>query len=871
VRRSGGVLHPDDCQAALRKHCTRYILHVEQHAVRAVHGGRLHLSPRSFAQLRQLCSAALRGDRAQGSAASSGAHAAPSAGTASMAMFQGQHRMYCALQEACSVDVKDAWGAAGITEACAGVSSAAARFAGFWACFKTYIQCHSALHCALDGTGRYTQVHKKPSVPCMLLHTLEAHVLGPAREHFQGGIHDALVKVRNTADATAHSALSSIAQCVRAIQAAHLHPSASSVATLLRMDARRNDAPAEGPPCASNDGTEKVQNAAREASRGCRESGLAHSAQPQHVAYSVLVHAPYMKSWRAHIAHVLPNRLHGTLGTSFVHWVREQLKEECCRMQGFVTAASLHRAEGAVLDTAVAPRLHSILLCAQDGLSAAVHSARCEDVLLLFSVCVETQGNADAFVTAAEECITRECTAALHVVTQCTGSAPGNAAGSLTTEPNCGAPSTVQVQCAAEALLQSWNAWASACPAQDVQDPWCTPERRHALHQTLRDTLRRVYTACALPRAVAVGAAHIADAALRAVRSDGEDCVLSQLHMLCSMVHCAPDADAFLQEHRLLLAQRLFNDTAASCDVERLVLQHLRAQWGVTTVTAMQGMLDDVTAAASVQQGWLQAEAILSGALGSFQPRVHCSGHWPALLPLPQFRAPPCFQRCASAFVQYYENKLGSSRVIQWDWTHGAAEVSARFAGSGAACTLSTSLLQAVLLLHFNSAQVHSPGALADATGVPVTMVTAALKPLLTRQRATATGVKKRIPGVLHCKKGPQDASGDTLRYHFNDKYTSPRKRVVVQLPVYTAPRKDTGVSDAALQRQREHQLDAAIVRIMKTRQTLRHSELLGEVVHAVRLFRPQPGHIKRRIEHLIQGDYMERQEGNRSVYVYVA
>lgn len=68
----------------------------------------------------------------------------------------------------------------------------------------------------------------------------------------------------------------------------------------------------------------------------------------------------------------------------------------------------------------------------------------------------------------------------------------------------------------------------------------------------------------------------------------------------------------------------------------------------------------------------------------------------------------------------------------------------------------------------------------------------------------------------------------------------------------------------------RQYQIDAAIMRIMKSRKTLSHKLLMSELVNQLR-FQVQPGAIKKRIETLIDRDYLERSADDAQLYSYVA
>jgi len=76
----------------------------------------------------------------------------------------------------------------------------------------------------------------------------------------------------------------------------------------------------------------------------------------------------------------------------------------------------------------------------------------------------------------------------------------------------------------------------------------------------------------------------------------------------------------------------------------------------------------------------------------------------------------------------------------------------------------------------------------------------------------------------------------------------------------------------ASVDEDRKHAIEAAIVRIMKTRKTLDHQKLVLEASNQLlRHFKPDPKQIKKRIEELIAREYLERDANNNNVYKYLA
>jgi cullin-4 len=64
--------------------------------------------------------------------------------------------------------------------------------------------------------------------------------------------------------------------------------------------------------------------------------------------------------------------------------------------------------------------------------------------------------------------------------------------------------------------------------------------------------------------------------------------------------------------------------------------------------------------------------------------------------------------------------------------------------------------------------------------------------------------------------------------------------------------------------------VDAAIVRVMKSRKSLKHNLLLAELFEQLK-FPAKPADLKKRIESLIDREYMERDENDATNYLYVA
>jgi len=125
-------------------------------------------------------------------------------------------------------------------------------------------------------------------------------------------------------------------------------------------------------------------------------------------------------------------------------------------------------------------------------------------------------------------------------------------------------------------------------------------------------------------------------------------------------------------------------------------------------------------------------------------------------------------------------------------------------------------------------------------------------------------------------RKGKEIADSDVFRV--NLAYKNPKLRNRIKLVTIKSSRTSSSASGSVAElpahvlAQRSNMIDAAVVRIMKSRKSLDHASLIAETTRQLSMrFQPQPLQIKKRIENLIERDYLERDETDRRVYHYVA
>jgi len=360
---------------------------------------------------------------------------------------------------------------------------------------------------------------------------------------------------------------------------------------------------------------------------------------------------------------------------------------------------------------------------------------------------------------------------------------------------------------------------------------------------------------------VAQTVAESMDRVLRDTRA-GEEGQYTHSANCVALVQCVSDKDVFQHFYEKLLGDRLLAGSSTSNDVEATIITALKHAHGGSFTLKMQGMVADMASSAANSAALGKAAPTTS----AFDPRVLSRGHWPQFVALPLFVPPPHFTTAAADFTAFYKELHKDCRAVSWVWSRGTAEVGAgHYGGQDGTLerkTFKMSLLQAAACLRFNEQDRHASDALAGALGLSSPQLAAVMKPMVNRMRpAPGSHRPQKIPGPFKFIKAEQ-------AYAVNYKYTTARREVLIGPPsLAAAPKEDAGRVDAG----RAHQLDAAIVRVMKARQHMQHKDLVVEVARAVRLFTPQPVDIKRRIEKLLAQEYLERDEQGHGMYTYVA
>uniref|UniRef100_A0A672GSV8 Cullin family profile domain-containing protein n=1 Tax=Salarias fasciatus TaxID=181472 RepID=A0A672GSV8_SALFA len=229
-------------------------------------------------------------------------------------------------------------------------------------------------------------------------------------------------------------------------------------------------------------------------------------------------------------------------------------------------------------------------------------------------------------------------------------------------------------------------------------------------------------------------------------------------------------------------------------------------------------------------------------------------GYWPTYVPM-EVHLPPEMVRLQEIFKTFYLGKH-SGRKLQWQSTLGHCVLKAEFKEGKK--ELQVSLFQTLVLLMFNEGEEFTLEEIKLATGIEDSELRRTLQSLACGKARVLTKIPK--------SKDVED--GD--KFSCNDDFKHKLFRIKInQIQMKETVEEQASTTERVFQ-DRQYQIDAAIVRIMKMRKTLSHNLLMSEVYNQLK-FPVKPADLKKRIESLIDRDYMERDKENSNQYNYVA
>nr|CAG4649961.1 EOG090X01NX [Sida crystallina] len=330
--------------------------------------------------------------------------------------------------------------------------------------------------------------------------------------------------------------------------------------------------------------------------------------------------------------------------------------------------------------------------------------------------------------------------------------------------------------------------------------------------------------------------------------------LLDKIMVLFRFIHGKDVFEAFYKKD---LAKRLLVGKSASVDAEKSMLSKLKQECGGGFTSKLEGMFKDMELSKDINVAFKQYVCHLNQPdLTNIDLTVNIltMGYWPTYAPT-EVTLPPEMVHFQEVFKKFYLGKH-SGRKLQWQPSLGLCVLRASFPHGMK--ELQVSLFQTLALLLFNSVDELSFEEMKSATNIE----DAELRRTLQSLACGKARVLQKMP------RGKDVKDGD--KFSYNKDFTNKLFRIKINQIQLKETTEEQKATEERVFQDRQYQIDAAIVRIMKMRKTLTHNLLITELYNQLN-FPVKPADLKKRIESLIDRDYMERDKDNPNQYNYVA
>ena len=330
--------------------------------------------------------------------------------------------------------------------------------------------------------------------------------------------------------------------------------------------------------------------------------------------------------------------------------------------------------------------------------------------------------------------------------------------------------------------------------------------------------------------------------------------------------------DVFEACYRHFLSRRLLSSfRSINLDLEHQLVGKLKLECGNSYTTKIEGMLADMLLSGEISSAWAKSASSV-GIPFDIETRVLSTSLWSSNVKVVNMRiSDPLMEQVAEKYSNFYAGKF-TGRKLTWVLTQGSVDVKFNLNDSQS-YLLTVSTIQALILLQFNgSTTTLTVAEICEQVGVTTEDI---------RRHLLSLAVNPRCR--ILTRQG--DSTGSTLsgtdEFSVSESFDSKSRHVKVPMLVETAPVPeltstndiDTGMGiEQVVEEDRKHLIEAAIVRVMKTRRQLDHNGLLIEVGKILNhRFTPSVQMIKNRIENLIDREFIAKDNDDVKLYYYVA
>ena len=297
------------------------------------------------------------------------------------------------------------------------------------------------------------------------------------------------------------------------------------------------------------------------------------------------------------------------------------------------------------------------------------------------------------------------------------------------------------------------------------------------------------------------------------------------------------------------LAKRLLLDKSKSNDMEKLMISKLKSECGSVFILRLRNIQNDIDFSNTLNTTFME----------SFQSQIDfkvwvlTENGWPKASILKPV-LPSSLNLIKENFSKFYSNQL-NKRYLIWNTNMSYCELNCCFPNGNKSLTVS--FHQALILLLFNDHDKLTVDEMAQRTQIPAEVVKAEVAQMVKKCRIIQ-------------KASEEKGFSESTALVFNSNFRHKLYKITINTFQLKESLVETKETIEKVLGERMYIIDAAVVRIMKSRRVFEFKELLKEVFINLR-FDVSTMDVKKRIDTLIDREFIRRDEDSKDLFHYIA
>ncbi|XP_017775515.1 PREDICTED: cullin-2 [Nicrophorus vespilloides] len=315
------------------------------------------------------------------------------------------------------------------------------------------------------------------------------------------------------------------------------------------------------------------------------------------------------------------------------------------------------------------------------------------------------------------------------------------------------------------------------------------------------------------------------------------------------------DKDVFQKFYARMLAKRLIHQQTQSMDAEEAMINRLKQACGYEFTSKLHRMFTDMSVSADLNNkfnAFLKDDSIDLGV--NFCIYILQAGAWPfGQAIVTPFSLPQQLVKSVQMFETFYYNRFNGRKLT---WLHHLCQAELRLGYLKKPYVVTVQTFQMAILLLFETADSLVCKEIRETL-------------LLNADQFQRHAISLVDSKLLLCDS--EELTPEAV-LRLNMEYTNKRTRFRITAAIQRESPQEVEHTINSVEEDRKLYLQAAIVRIMKSRKVLKHNALIQEVCAQSKVsFAPSIPMIKKCIEALIDRHYMERTQHSSEEYSYIA